>query len=174
MASLESLRALRSGSLGTEALGAARRAHRRPSRCALRYSHSGRPVALIGDLRAARSGIRTRGGPSRSCPRGGAKLLLEPLRQSYHLLAVRFDDDIRNFAIDGIAERIKFVEPRLRVRRLQQRTVFAATRPFPQRVRRCMQIQHSAVLLECGSVGRQQDGAAPRSEDYIRVSNAFA
>src|SRR5438045_9399895 len=37
-----------------------------------------------------------------------------------------------------------------------------------------MQIQHGAVLLECGSVGRQQDRAAPRCEDYIRVSNEFA
>ena len=36
-----------------------------PLRCALRYSRSGRPFARMENLRAARSGIRARGGPSR-------------------------------------------------------------------------------------------------------------
>src|SRR5512142_2463348 len=77
-----------------------------------------------------------------------------------HLLAVRLHDEVRDFAIEGVAKLVELADARQRIRSLKQRPVLAAASALPQRPGRSVQIEHGSALRQTLAVRRPQDGAA--------------
>ena len=82
------------------------------------------------------------------------------------MLTVRLDDDIRDFTIERVAHFVELAHPRKRIRGLQQRTMLAAARALPERVRRRVHVEHRSALRQpfpidwtkyCSAAGRKND-----------------
>src|SRR6266540_1978846 len=81
-------------------------------------------------------------------PRSGSKLLFEAMREAAHLLAIRLDDHVRDFAIERIASRVELLHACERIRSLEQRPMLAVAGALPQRGGRCVEVEHRPTLLE--------------------------
>src|SRR5262249_22042892 len=93
---------------------------------------------------------------TKSSPRGGAKLLLETLCQLGDVRAVRFDHEVRDFAIDRVAKLVQLVDTSPRIGGSKQRPVLAVPSALPEHLRGRVQIQHGAVLLKLRAVSGAQ------------------
>src|SRR5450432_4581088 len=95
-----------------------------------------------------------------SCAGGRAQLLLESLREPDDLFLIGFDDEVRYFAIDRIAKCVQLGQARQWIGGLQQRAVLAAAGAVPERLRRRMQVQDAAILLQAHAILAAHDRAA--------------
>src|SRR6266567_3600498 len=84
-----------------------------------------------------------------------------------HLLTVRFDHDVRDFAIEGVAQLVELAHSRQRIGRLQQRTMLAASRALPQGVRRSVQVEHRSTLRQAFPIDWTKDCATARRKDDV-------
>ena len=89
---------------------------------------------------------------------------VQPAHETHHRVAIRFDDVMRDLAIERIAQRVEIDQARPRIGGLQHRPVATAAQALPEHLGPGVQVEHRAAFPQPRARSRTHHGTATRRQ----------